>query len=388
MEILAALGFIALALIVAVCAVFLFTVQPIWRIAEMAASEKQLRGGKKLLVIASVLFLGPAMMSCYPCFRKQSRTLRRTTTFVFAIMVLAGVGAIGIAIGLSAKTESGRTAGTGPGARGTAAKAAAPLAFDRMPAAEVVPFTALHLVPKYPSGWSVRIAEFTGYGPKPEATIPLVLPSIYPITHVAVDPNGPVYYVITTHEVGRIEPTTGRFIELKPDPVIGKPSWPSAIAYDSSQHLLLVAARSRGYSYQPATGRWKIVPGLKGDDLIALTYAPDEALLYGLRTELGGGLATRLVTLNASSAVIGETGLSHAISVGQDPFALAQLCWSGKQLIVLVSPQAGHDDKPRATLTPAMYSVDPHSALCRIVDANAPAVLESVTTERTSSKSN
>ena len=50
MEFIAALGLVALALIVAVCAVFLFTVQPIWRIAEMAASEKQLGGAKKLLI--------------------------------------------------------------------------------------------------------------------------------------------------------------------------------------------------------------------------------------------------------------------------------------------------------------------------------------------------
>jgi hypothetical protein len=383
MDLMAALMFGALVSTTALCALFLFAIQPIWGIVDVATSEKHSGGAKAVVILLTLLLLGPLMTFLYACFGTPSSALRKTTLTAFAVMMVAGLGAIGMALGVPAAnhlwTPSARAH---PGAPSHAAEAATPLAFDRLPADLVAPFAALHLVQNDPASWSVCIAQFTGYGPRPDSTIPVVLPSIYPVTHLAVDADGPVYYAITTHEVGRIVPATGRFIEFEPDPAIGKPSWPSAIAYDSERHLLLIAARSQGYSYKPSTGEWKSLPGLKDDDLIALAYSPGEAVLYALRTKPGGGLAMKLVKLSPNGARLRETHLSHPIAVGQYPFPLAQLCCSGKQLIVLVSPQDGHGVNPRTPAQASIYSIDPDSGVCRLVDPSAAVQAESESNER------
>ncbi len=377
MEIFAALVLLALFGIIAVGVTFLVTIRPLWRMADMAASETQLGRTKKLWIILSVLVLGPMMMSFYPCFRKESRILRRTTSLVWCVMVLAGVIGIGIILGLQAvisRAEQTREARSG--AQRKATRTVPPLAFARRSADEVVPFTALCLVPKPPANWSVRIAEFTGYGPRPDPIVRVACPSIYPVTQIAVDPEGGVYYAITTHEVGRIDRATGRFIELAPDPATGKPSWPSAIAYDSNEHLLLITARSRGYSYKPATAQWRTVPGLEDHGVIAMAYDPIEAVLYALRTDLDGRRAVKLVKMRSNGTMIGEIVLSHPIPVGQYPFALAQLCWSGREFIVVVSSSVEHVTRAHQTPGPALYSVQPHTGLCQFVDREAPLQLE------------
>jgi hypothetical protein len=256
-----------------------------------------------------------------------------------------------------------------------------PLSPESIAANEVAPFKALHLVPQETAGWSICIAEFTGFGPKAESTIPLVLPSIYPVTHLAINDEGPVYYAITTHDVGRIIPATGKFVELEPDPAIGKPSWPCAIAYDFRQGLLFIAARSQGYSYKPSTGEWKSCLVSKDDGLVGLVCASKDEALYGLRSK-EGGRATKLIRISLNGAMLGQTDLSQPIPVGDYPFPLAQLCWSGERLVVLVSPSKREASRAPSRLAATMYTIEPESGLCRLVSSKGPVILEEVPQEQ------
>ncbi len=376
METAAALLFAALILLGAVCACFLVVAQPIWGIVDVATSDKHSGGTKTAIILLTLLLLGPIMTFFYACCGTCSKALRRATLIASGALAFAGVSALVVALATpAAKNLWARTTQARTVAGSTAAPAAEPPAPPPLPADQVAPFTALHLLPKDPSGWSVCIAQFTGYGPKPDGTIPLVLPSIYPIIQLAVA-EGPAYYAITTHQVGRIIPATGQFVGVKTDPAIGKPSWPSAIAYDSKHRLLLITARSQGYSYNPSTGEWKTLPQLRDDDIVALAYAQDEEVLYALRAQPGGELATKLLKLSPNGAKLAEMELSHPIAIGRYPFALAQLCWSDKQLIALISPPERLGANPRLPAKPAMYSLDPASGLCRLVDPKAPVELE------------
>ena len=101
-------------------------------------------------------------------------------------------------------------------------------------------------------------------------------------------------------------------------------------------------------------------------------------MLYGLRTKPGGELATKLIKLSAGGALLGEVSLSQPIAVGRYPFPMTQLCWSGDQLIVLVSAH-GPDGADRISRTnPAMYSVAPTSGVCRVVVAEGAVEAEQV----------
>jgi hypothetical protein len=354
-----------------ICVLFLSTAQPVWTIVDVATSDKHSAGTKAILIILTLLLLGPIVTFLYACFGTRSSALRKATLCSFTVLVLAVICACGMGVAMPrAQSPWEHAAKPRPVSPEQQAEDPEPLASNRPSTDEIAPFTALHLVPKDPGGWSVCLAEFTGHGPKPSSAIPLLLPSIYPVSQLAINPDGPVYYAITTHEVGRIVPATGHFVELQPDPALGKPSWPSAIAYDSREGLLLIAARSRGYSYRPSTGEWKTLPGLKDDDLVALAYASGEAILYGLRTKPGGELAIRLDKLSPKGAVLGRIELSRPISVGRYPFPLVQLCWSGARLVALVSAQGDPGARAASSAHGTLYAIDPASGLCRVVVTN------------------
>ncbi len=93
-------------------------------------------------------------------------------------------------------------------------------------------------------------------------------------------------------------------------------------------------------------------------------------MLYGLRTKPGGELAIKLLKLSPKGAILGQVDLSRPIPVGRYPFALAQLCWAGSRLIVLVAAQGDHPATATSSAQPAMYSIEPVSGLCRLVAKN------------------
>ncbi len=376
---------VALVLLGAMSAFFLIVVQPIWSLVEMIASDKY-SGRDKIRIVLLSVFLGP-IMTVYSWFAPQSRILRRATLSALAVLAFTAISVVTIVIAVPAARHPWvSTVGAATASGSGATPSGEGFAGEPLPAGEVTPFTALHIVRNNPSGWSVCIAQFTGFGPKADSTIPLVLPSIYPITHLAIDAENHAYYAITTHAVGRIIPETGRFLKFEINPAIGTPSWPSAIAYDSKQHVLLISAQSQGYSYSPATREWKGLWGFKDDGIIALTYSEDEGVVYALRAEFAGERATKLRKLSPKGARLAEVNLSQPIAVGRDPFPLAQLCWSGKQLIALISPPEPLGQTSGSVAKSAMYSLDPATGLCRWVDANTPIELEDASAGQNFSK--
>lgn len=399
---------------VGLCVLFLALIQPIWGLVDVATSEDHSNGAKAAVIILTLILLGPLMTIGYAIFGTHSKALRRMTLFIVTLLLISALSVIGLAMtspdsraaldklasqsGLDTEAFLQRVemaAGSQPAneestdlAMNTATDAelsveehsTAPSdgastklerAVDAESALGALPsFTAIHLVQTGESQWSSSIAQFTT-SPSTENRIPLEQPGAYPICQLAVDRSAPALYAITTHEVGRILPATGRFVELTPDPAIGKPSWPAAIAFDSDRGLLLIAARSTGYAYNPRTGEWKTLPGLKDNYLAGLEYVAKDGVLYGLRSEPGGEYATQLLTLSSDGALIKATPLSRTIPVGQYPHTLAQLCEAGDELMVVVSPSGASSSVP--SVQPVLYSIDPASGLCLRIETHMAA---------------
>ena len=172
--------------------------------------------------------------------------------------------------------------------------------------------------------------------------------------------------------MGRIVPDTGRFEELKPALGVSKPSWPSAIAFDTKQGRLLIAARSTGFSYDSKTGVWQELAWLKDEGIVALAYDPRTELLYGLQREGASKVATTLLQFNAKGALIARTVLSNPIPVGPYPSPLAQLVLTEDNLISILypSPERHHAD---AATGCTLYLIDPRSGDCRPVRSSGAA---------------
>ena len=371
METILGLIFLSITLVGGCCLLFLIFIQPIWSIVDVAVSKEHSGGTKAAVILLTLLLLGPIMTFFYGCFGTRSRGLKTFTIICFTICLLSGGAMLGLAIAVPMLKEKLSW-------RSQSAAAAPGIAQPEVVVAGVDPdtipsFTAVQLVRDGIGQWTAAIAEFDGRGPKAQSALPVGLPSSYPLAHVAVDRKGPVYYGITTHQVGRIIPETGKFVELKSDPAMPKPSWPAAIAYDSKQELLLIAARSHGHSYNPATGEWQTLPWLKDDGIVGLAYDSANELLYGLQAENGGTAATTLLQFNAKGALLERTRLSTPITVGQYPFPLAQLAFSEGRLATVVT---SFPEKASAgvTTTRRIYVIEPRSGECRpvrSVDAEA-----------------
>lgn len=365
-----------LCLLVGGCSLFfLFIVQPIWSVIDVAVSKEH-SGGVKAVLIVLTLILGPLLTFFYACIGSQSRSLRRSTLISFGALLLTIGSMVGLAVAVPmaqqklpwwpafAQNTNSSTAATAPVA-GVQARLPAEVEAPGVDPATVPAFTAVHLT-RNGGRWNAAIAEFDGHGPQSKSATPVVLPSIYPLTHVAVDPKGPVYYGITTHEVARIVPDTGQLLELESAPGESKPSWPAAIAFDSNQELLLIAARSHGYSYNPKTAEWETLPWLADNGLVGLAYDSGGEVLYGLQTEGSDANATSLIQFNAKGATVAKVRLSHPIPVGRYPFSLAQLAWAKNQLVCIVSPSEKDLDAGVAPVA-RTYLIEPRTGDCRAV---------------------
>lgn len=352
------------------CLFFLVLVQPIWGVVDVAVSKEHSGGTKAAVILLTLLLLGPIMTFFYACFGTRSRLLRRSTLFSFVVLLLCGGAMLGLAIAVPALKQKlpwqTTPAGNAKSPVTEPTHELAEVAVNNVDPETVPSFTAVHLVRDGSTRWTAAVAQFNGHGPKPQSALPVVLPDFYPLTHLAVDPEGPVYYGITTHGVGRIASDTGRFEELKSTPGVSKPSWPSAITFDSKQGRLLIAARSTGFSYHPKTGAWQELSWLKDEGIVALAYDPRNELLYGLQTEGVSKVATILLQFNAKGALIARTVLSNPIPVGPYPSPLAQLVLADDNLISIVYPSPEKRNASAATGC-NLYLIDPRSAECRPV---------------------
>ncbi len=373
METILGLILLLLLLVGGCCLFFLVFIQPIWGVVDVAVSKEHSGGTKAAVILLTLLLLGPIMTFFYACFGTRSRVLRRSTLFSFVVVLLSGGAALGLAIAVPMlKQKLPWRRAPAQSAESADNTAAAPVHEPAEVVAnsvdpETVPsFSAVHLVRDGSAKWTATVAEFNGHGPKPQSALPVVLPNFYPLTHLAVDPQGPVYYGITTHVVGRIVSDTGRFEELQATPGVSKPSWPSAIAFDTKQGRLLIAARSTGFSYDPKTGAWQELSWLKDEGIVALAYDPRTELLYGLQREGVSKVATTLLQFNAKGALIARTVLSNPIPVGPYPSPLAQLVLAEVNLISIVYPSPERHYADAATGC-SLYLIDPRSGDCRPV---------------------
>jgi uncharacterized BrkB/YihY/UPF0761 family membrane protein len=101
------------AMMLAFCAgVFLFVVQPVWSIVDVACSKRLSTGAKTALIVLTLVLLGPILTFFYALLGTGSRGLRRTTV-VGAVLFAVGVGStFGVtAIGVASHDETTATVG-------------------------------------------------------------------------------------------------------------------------------------------------------------------------------------------------------------------------------------------------------------------------------------
>lgn len=124
METIAPIFFVILVLIAALCAFFLLAVQPIWGIVDVAVSKEHSGATKALVIILTLLVLGPLMTFIYACFITRSSVLRRFTLIAFGLLVAMGLLALAVAVAVPAtkhlweKKKTGVVAAAVPVARG------------------------------------------------------------------------------------------------------------------------------------------------------------------------------------------------------------------------------------------------------------------------------
>jgi len=80
------------------CLFFLVFVQPIWSIVDVAVSKEHSGGTKAVVILLTLLLLGPIMTFFYACFGTRSRVLRNTTLICFTVLLLSGGAVLGLAI--------------------------------------------------------------------------------------------------------------------------------------------------------------------------------------------------------------------------------------------------------------------------------------------------
>src|SRR5262245_44892685 len=84
------------------CLFFLIFVQPIWGIVDVAISKEHSGGTKAVVILLTLLLLGPIMTFFYACVGTRSRVLRGTTLIGFIGLVLSGGSLLGLAIAVPA----------------------------------------------------------------------------------------------------------------------------------------------------------------------------------------------------------------------------------------------------------------------------------------------
>ena len=80
------------------CLFFLVFAQPIWGVVDVAVSKEHSGGTKAVVILLTLLLLGPIMTFFYGCFVTRSRILRNATVICFTMLLLSGAAMLGLAI--------------------------------------------------------------------------------------------------------------------------------------------------------------------------------------------------------------------------------------------------------------------------------------------------
>jgi hypothetical protein len=364
MEVVFAAQFFICFAVAALSAFFLFSVQPVWAIIDIAVSEKLSQGAKVTLLLLILVGAPVCIFSVvgivlipfialipffYACFFTASSGFRKATrfSFVFLVGALIGIGSSALlSAGIREKIQQVRSLELKDGkiyleteetldeqkddsisTKSTEYGKSEETVSDSLTLADVSidPFYAIYFVP--PKNES--IAKFSAQGADLNSATPFKRPSIYPLNHIAVDPDGPTFYGVTTHKFGIIDSQTGEFEEITIiDESIPRLSWPGGIAFDSRRKRILITSRGHLYAYYPETNYWEAVADSKE---IPIVYSPQEDLLYGL--EAGG---RKLKKTNMRGAVVGDINLSQTVPTANtwDDIKV-QIVWSADKILIL-----------------------------------------------------
>ena len=364
MEVVFAAQFFICLVIAALSVFFLFTVQPLWTIIDIAVSEKLSQGAKITLLLLILVGVPVCIFSVvgivlipfialipffYGCFFTASSAFRKATrfSFVFLAAALIGIGSSALlSAGIREKIQQVRSLELGDAkiyleteetfdelkddsisTESTEYDESEETVGDSLALADVSvdPFYAIHFVP--PENES--IAKFTSQGADLNSATPFKRPSIYPLNHIAVDPDGPAFYGVTTHKFGRIDSQTGEFEEIPiNDESIPRLSWPGGIAFDSRRKRIFITSRGNLYVFYPETNYWEVVADSRE---IPIAYNPQEDLLYSL--EAGG---RKLKKINMRGTVVGEINLSQAVPTANTGDNIkVQIVWSADKILIL-----------------------------------------------------
>ena len=98
METILGLILLLILLIGGCCLFFLIFVQPIWGIVDVAVSKEHSGGVKALVILLTLLLLGPIVTFFYACVSTRSRILRSCTLISFVVVLLSGGAVLGLAV--------------------------------------------------------------------------------------------------------------------------------------------------------------------------------------------------------------------------------------------------------------------------------------------------
>ncbi len=249
MEVVFAAQFFLCFAVAALSAFFLFSVQPLWAIIDIAVSEKLSQGAKITLLLLILVGAPVCIFSVvgillipfialipffYGFFFTTSSVFRKATrfSFVFLAAALIGIGSSALlSVGIREKIQQFRSLELKDGkiyleteetldeqkhdsisTESTEYEESEEKIGHSLALADVSidPFYAIHFVP--PKNES--IAKFTSQGADLNSATPFIRPSIYPLNHIAVDPDGPTFYGVTTHKFGKIDSQTGEFEKI------------------------------------------------------------------------------------------------------------------------------------------------------------------------------
>ena len=307
---------------------------PWWAIFDCALSRRS--GGLKVVGVILLLITWGLGSLVYGLFVTTSRALRIVTAVTFGgVVVLLGAGGVSLIAGAGVhgklRSEELRQERDALAAQFTPAV---------LPARELGPFGALHFTYNAFGHATTALARFDGAGPDFDSA----RDTDRAVRQVACSPDGLRCWALTAHDVGSIDPSSGRFTRIEVDPSLTDFSWPKGIAFDSKAGKVYVVTGgvfTKFYRFDPETRAWDVLPAeVRGISIVNLTYSAADRCLYAMEHDAHDQALRRLQRFNTSGASLGPIELTPAIPLGSAGEELFQIHASGDKLVLVLPPES------------------------------------------------
>jgi len=192
------------------------------------------------------------------------------------------------------------------------------------------------------------------------------------IRQVDQEIHGDIHHGITSHDLMKMEPASGKFTRVEVDPALRKEfSWPTGIAWDKSQKKFLIMPShvyAKFFTYDPAASTWaRLGVEIRGPFLVGLTRLPSDGLFYSV--EYGTMSQTKsfvraLHRFNRSGADLGALTLVPPIPMSEYANPVIQIKHSGPWLVLILAPMALESpvgSNTQVERDPRLFAVDPKS---------------------------